>query len=308
MAVIPSSVLVTGATGFIGRALCAVLRERGQAFTALSRRPERAKAALPGVKEAWKWRPKLEPAPLAAIQGAGAVVHLAGESVAGRWTAEKKRAIRDTRVIGTRHLVEAIGEAKSKPGVLVCASAVGYYGDRGEEELTEEAGPGSDFLAEVCTAWEAEARRAEEFGVRVVMLRTGIVLGRGGGALKQMLLPFKLGLGGPLGSGKQWMPWVHLDDLVGIILHAIQHASVSGPVNATAPTPVRNREFTKALARVLHRPAILPAPAFGLKLLLGEFADVLLASQRVLSKRIRESGYTFRHPSLEPALGALLGR
>ncbi len=306
MAMMAAPVLVTGATGFIGRALCTILKERGQPFTALSRRPERAKTLVPGVKEAWRWRPRLEYPPLAAVQGAGAVVHLAGESVAGRWNKEKKRAIRDSRVIGTRHLVAAIGEAKSKPGVLVCASAVGYYGNRGDEELTEEAGPGSDFLAEVCQAWEAEARRAEEHGVRVVMLRNGIVLGRGGGALKQMLLPFKLGLGGPVGSGKQWMPWVHVDDVVGIILHAIQQAPVRGPVNATAPAPVRNREFTQTLARLLHRPALLPAPAFGLKILLGEFADVLLASQRVLPRRIQGAGYTFRHPTLEAALGAIV--
>ncbi len=306
MAATVSPVLVTGGTGFIGQALCTTLRDRGQTFTALARRPERAKAGLAGVKEAWKWRPKMEPAPLAAVQGAGAVVHLAGESVAGRWDALKKRAIRDSRIVGTRHLVEAIGEAKSKPGVLVCASAVGYYGDRGDEELTEEAVAGSDFLADVCQAWEAEARRAEEFGVRVVSLRTGLVLGRGGGALKQMLLPFKLGLGGPLGSGKQWMPWVHLDDVVGIILHAIEQPRVRGPVNATAPTPVRNLEFSKTLARVLHRPAFLPVPAFGLKVLLGEFADVLLASQRVLPKRTQELGYSFRYPDLEAALQATL--
>ena len=298
--------LVTGATGFIGRALCSALKERGQVFTALGRRPERAKAALPGVKDVWRWRPKMEPAPLTALQGAGAVVHLAGESVAGRWNAHKKRAIRDSRVSGTRHLVEAIGEAKSNPGVLICASAVGYYGNRGEEELTEEAAAGKDFLAEVCQAWETEARRAEEFGVRVVMLRSGIVLGLGGGALTQMLLPFKLGLGGPLGNGNQWMPWVHVEDVVGVILHAIEHASVSGPINVAAPTPVRNREFTKTLAQVLHRPAFLPAPAFGLKILLGEFADVLLASQRVLPKRIQELGYSFRYPALEGALRAIL--
>jgi len=301
-----SVVLVTGATGFIGKALCTRLKEQGQVFTALSRRPERAKALLPGVKEAWRWRPRLEPAPQAAIQGAGAIVHLAGESVAGRWNKEKKRIIRDSRVIGTRHLVEAIGEAKSKPSVLVCASAVGYYGNRGDEELTEEAGPGSDFLAEVCQAWEAEARRAEDHGVRVVMLRNGLVLGRGGGALQQMLIPFKLGLGGPVGSGKQWMSWVHIDDVVGIILHAIQQAALRGPVNATAPTPVRNREFTETLADLLRRPALLPAPAFGLKILLGEFADVLLASQRVLPKRIQGAGYGFRYAALEAALGAIV--
>jgi hypothetical protein len=302
-----SVVLVSGATGFLGKVLCSTLKERGQVFTGLSRRPERAKALLPGVKEVWKWRPKLEPTPLAAIPAGGAVVHLAGESVAGRWNAQKKKAIRESRIIGTRHLVEALGEAKSKPSVLVCASAVGFYGDRGDEELTETSGPGSDFLAEVCQAWESEARRAEGLGVRAVMLRTGIVLGRGGGALQQMLLPFKLGLGGPLGNGKQWMPWIHVDDVVGIILHAIQQSSIRGPINVTAPAPVRNREFTKILAGLLRRPALLPAPAFGLKILLGEFADILLASQRALPKRMQEAGYTFRYPDLAAALQAIVG-
>lgn len=301
-------VLVSGATGFIGKALCASLKAQGQTFTAFSRRPEKAKAALPGVKEAYKWRPMLELPPLPAIEGAGAVVHLAGESVAGRWNTLKKRKIKESRLIGTRHLVEALGEAKKRPSVFICASAVGYYGDRGEEELTEDSGPGNDFLAQVCQEWEAEAKRAEALGIRVVSVRTGIVLGLGGGALQQMLLPFKLGLGGPLGNGKQWMPWVHIDDVVGIFLHAIQNENVKGPMNATAPQPVRNREFTKTLAQVLRRPAFLPAPAIGLRLILGEFAQVLLSSQRVLPKRAQASGYTFRHPSLEPALRALLGR
>ncbi len=303
---LPSPVLVTGATGFIGRALCATLKDRGLVFTALGRRPEKTKAALPGVKDVWRWRPRMEPAPLAAIQGAGAVVHLVGESIAGRWNADKKRAIRESRIVGTRHLIEAMGEAKSKPSVLVCASAVGYYGNRGDEELTEEAGPGTDFLAEVCQAWETEARRAEELGVRVVMIRNGIVLGLGGGALAQMLVPFKLGLGGPLGNGNQWMSWVHIEDVVGVILHALERPTVKGPVNVTAPAPVRNREFTKTLAQVLRRPAILPVPAVGLKILVGEFADALLASQRVLPKRIQQSGYSFRHPALEDALRATL--
>ncbi len=306
MAATPTSVLVSGATGFIGRSLCAAIKERGVPFTAFSRRPDRAKSLLSGVKETYRWRPKLEPAPVAAIQGAGALVHLAGETVVGRWNKYRKQDIRDSRVVGTRHLVDAIAEAKSKPGVLVCASAVGYYGSRGEEELTEESGPGSDFLAEVCQAWEAEARRAEEFHVRVVMLRIGMVLGREGGALKQMLIPFKLGLGGPVGNGQQWVPWVSIDDVVGIILHAIEHSSVKGPVNATAPNPVRNREFTKTLGHVLHRPAFLPAPAIGLKLLLGEFADVLLTSQRIIPKQIQETGYKFTHPTLEAALRAIL--
>ncbi len=306
MAAIPTPVLVSGATGFLGKVLCQTLKERGLAFTAFSRRPDRAKTLVPGVKEVYRWRPKLELAPVAAIQSAQAIVHLAGETVAGRWTKDKKKAIRESRIVGTQHLVEAIGDAKSKPGVLVCASAVGYYGNRGEAELTEDSGPGDDFLAELCQAWEAEAKRAEELGVRVVMLRTGVVLGLGGGALQQMLLPFKMGLGGPVGNGQQWMPWVSLDDVIGIILHAIGVTDVKGPVNVTAPNPVRNSEFTKTLGKVLHRPAFLPVPPFVLKVLLGEFADVLLASQRILPTRIQQWGYAFRHPTVEEALRAVL--
>ena len=230
--------------------------------------------------------------------------HLAGESVGeGRWTAAKKQRIRDSRVIGTRRLVEGLAALEQKPRVLVVASAIGYYGSRGDETLDESSAPGDDFLAQVCRDWEAEARAAEKLGIRVVNTRFGIVLGNGG-ALKKMLLPFKLGAGGRLGNGRQWMSWVHVDDVVGILLAAAIDEQYRGPVNTVAPTPVTNREFTRVLASVLHRPAIFPVPAFGLRLVVGEFAEVLLGSQRVLPKAAQRAGYAFHYPELAEALRA----
>ena len=236
-----------------------------------------------------------------------AVFHLAGESVAeGRWTAAQKARIRDSRVVGTRNLVQGIAQVSDRPRVLVSASAVGYYGDRGEEELTESASPGRDFLADVCVAWEKEALAAEKLGVRVVTERTGIVLGAGGGALAKMLTPFKLGAGGPLGNGRQWMPWVHVSDLARLYLHAAEHESIRGPMNAVAPHPVRNSEFTKALGRQLRRPAFMPAPYLGLRLLFGEFAQVLFASQRVVPQVALDTGFTFQYPDIAAALKEIL--
>lgn len=295
-------VAVTGATGFVGTALCAGLAQRGDQVVALSRDPDRARSALPD----------------AAVLGWGggsgtvlpavdAVVHLAGESVGGRWTAAKKRRIRESRVEGTRCLVDAIGRAEPKPAVLVSASAVGYYGNRGEEKLTEASPPAYDFLGQVCQAWEAEARRAEEWGVRVVSLRLGVVLDRGGGAFAQLLTPFRLGIGGPFGNGQQWFPWVHRADVVGLFLYALEKSEAAGPLNVAAPGIVRNGEFARALGKALHRPAFVPLPAFALRLLLGEFGETLLASQHVLPERPQALGYAFRHPQLEPALAAILG-
>jgi uncharacterized protein (TIGR01777 family) len=294
-------VAITGATGFIGRALCAELARRGHQVIALTRDSERARATLPGV-EALDWSGE-QPAVLPPVE---AVVNLAGESVAGRWTAEQKQRIRDSRVEGTRRLVEAINRAEQEPAALVSASAVGYYGDRGEETLTEESPPGAGFLADVCREWEAEAARAETAGTRVTCLRLGIVLDRDGGALEQMLLPFRLGIGGPMGNGQQWMPWVHRADVIGLILFALESTAVTGALNATAPEPARNRDFGRALGRVLHRPALLPAPAFALRLLLGEFAGEILASRRVVPERAQSLGYSFQYPRLEPALRAIL--
>ena len=295
--------LVTGATGFLGRALVARL----QAPRVLSRDPARAKAGLGGV-EAFPWDAERAPPPSEAVEGVDSVFHLAGDPVAeGRWSEEKKARIRDSRVKGTRNLVEAIRAAKARPKVLVGASAVGIYGDCGDQELTEASPQGTDFLAGVCAEWEAEERGAAALGVRVVHLRIGVVLGKGGGALAKMLFPFRMGVGGTLGSGRQWMPWVHAEDVVGLALFAAENAAVSGPMNAVAPGAATNRDFTKALGRVLHRPTLFPVPKFALKAAFGEFADILFASQRVLPRAALDAGYRFRHPEVEGALRDVLG-
>ena len=289
--------LVTGATGFIGRRL---VRELDRPII-LSRRPEEARKIL-GAAEVHAWNPEESPPPAEAFEGVEAIFHLAGDSVAsGRWTAAKKARIRASRVQGTANLVEGIRNLKSRPRVLVSASAVGYYGSRGDEVLEETSAPGSDFLAGVSVAWEAEAGRARELGLRVVTVRNGMVLGAGGGALARMLLPFKLGLGGRLGDGRHWVPWVHLDDVVGLMLDAAK-SEINGAMNAVAPEPVTNQEFTRTLARVLHRPAIFPVPRLALDILFGELSSLLLASQRVVPRVAEKSGYKFRFTSLEEAL------
>lgn len=295
--------LVTGATGFIGRHLVAQIAEP----VVLSRDPSHAREVL-GDVEVHRWAPEAGPPPAEAFGGVEAVFHLAGEPVAqGRWTAAKKHRIRESRVAGTSRLVERLASLDRRPRVLVSASAVGYYGSRGDELLDEAAAAGDDFLAEVCRAWEAASAPARSLGLRVVNPRIGIVLGADGGALAKMLLPFKLGLGGRLASGNQWMPWIHVDDLVGLLVHAVRHDQIDGPLNAVAPAPVTNRRFTSTLAAVLRRPAVLPAPALGLRLVLGQFAEVLLASQRVEPGLAQRTGYAFRYPELKPALEALVG-
>lgn len=297
-------ILVTGATGFVGRAAVTHLIGRGATVVALSREPDRARRLVPSLSEVFPWSMG-EGVPPEALSGVQGVVHLAGESVAGRWTKAKMDAIHTTRSLGTRELVEAMSRMVSKPRVFVCASAVGYYGDRSDDVLTEESEPGDDFLARVCRDWEAEAVAAEELGIRTVRLRTGIVLGPAGGALKTLLLPACLGLGGPLGSGRQWWSWIHIDDLVHLVAHAL-HTDVSGALNATAPQPVRQREFARTLGRMLKRPAFLPAPALALKALLGGFSIELLGSKRVLPTRTRASGFEFQFPNLKDALTDLL--
>ena len=296
--------LVTGATGFVGPRLLRLLDRP----VVVTRNPDRARAVVGHLAERiLRWDPLEGPPPAEAFDGVEAVLHLAGESVAeGRWTAAQKNRIRDSRVVGTRHLVQGIAQAARKPAVLVSASAVGYYGDRGDEELTESARPADDFLAQVCVAWEQEALAAEKAGVRVVTARTGIVLGAGGGALAKMLTPFKLGGGGPLGNGRQWMPWIHVADLARLYVHAAETTGIRGPMNAVAPNPVRNLEFTKALGRALHRPAFIPAPYFGLRLLFGEFAQVLFASQRVIPRVALDTGFTFQYPEIAAALREIL--
>lgn len=293
--------LLTGATGFIGRRLL----QRLENAVVLTRSPERFGTPRPGV-EVFAWDPMSEPPPEAALRGVEVVFHLAGEPVAeGRWTAKKKARIRDSRRVGTANLVRGLAACAERPRVLVSASAIGYYGDRGDEILDETAAPGDDFLAEVCRLWELAAGEARRLGVRVVNPRIGIVLGAEGGALKKMLLPFKLGLGGRLSGGRQWMSWVHVDDLVGLLLHAAT-ADIDGPMNAVAPHPVTNREFTRELAAAVHRPAILPAPGPMLKLAVGQFAEVLLASQRVVPQVALGSGYEFQFADLAPALRAIV--
>ncbi|OLD76092.1 MAG: TIGR01777 family protein [Candidatus Rokubacteria bacterium 13_1_20CM_4_70_14] len=301
------TVAVTGASGLVGSALVTGLTSAGHRVVRVVRG---AGAASVAGQRLARWDPEsgaLEPSALA---GADAVVHLAGESVAGgRWTEAKKRRIRSSRVDVTRRLAEALPRLERPPRLLVSASAVGYYGDRGSEILREDSAPGPGFLAEVCREWEAATDPAARAGIRVVRLRIGMVLSRRGGALGAMLTPFRLGAGGPVGSGVQWVSWIAIDDLVGAILHALATESLAGPVNAVAPEPVTNRELARTLGRVLRRPALLPLPAVAARLLFGQMADeLLLASARVEPARLRATGFTFRHARLEDALRHELGR
>ena len=298
-------ILITGATGFIGQQLCRRLAGRGDEIVVLSRNPDRARAQLPGIAGAFAWSATDGPPPGEAVGDLDAVVHLAGTTVVGRWNAAHRRSIHDSRVDGTRNLVAALAMAPTPPRLMVSASAIGYYGERGDDPLDEESEPGDDFLARVCKGWEHEARLAESLGTHVIRLRFGIVLGDDGGALDKMLLPAKLGLGGPLGSGRQWWSWVHIDDVLGLIEHGLEQ-DMSVVLNATSPAPTRQRDFARTLGRTLHRPAFLPAPAFALRLLLGGFANELLGSKRVLPESTLASGYHFRHPELGPALTDLL--
>jgi uncharacterized protein len=300
-------VTITGATGRIGAAVVRELKSRGDDVTVLSRDPARARAAL-GDVEAVEWDPGAEAAPVAALAGRDAVLHLAGEDVAQRWTSSAKARIRDSREVGTRHLVAGLEAASPRPSALVAASAVGYYGPRGDEPVDEDTGPGGDFLAQVCVAWERSALRAsEELGVRVVRVRTGVVLDREGGALSKMLPFFRLGAGGPVAGGRQWLAWVHRDDIVGIYLAALDGgAAWTGAVNATAPTPVTNRDFSHALGRALHRPAVAPVPGFAVRALYGDMAEMVTTGQRALPRRTLELGYEFRFPELDEALRAAL--
>jgi hypothetical protein len=300
-------VTLTGATGLIGSTLVAALVGDGAEVTVLSRDPERATARL-GVP-AVGWDPLSEAAPKQALEGRDAVVHLAGENVAQRWSASAKRAIRESRTIGTRHLVEGLSACASgdgRPAVLVSASAIGYYGPHGEEPLDEEAPPGGDFLAQVCVAWETQARAAQQLGMRAVQVRTGVVLDPRGGALAKMLPPFRMGVGGPVAGGRQYVSWIHVDDLVGMIRVAVSDERWLGPVNGTAPEPVTNRELAHALGRALHRPALLPVPGAALGVLYGEMAQIVTTGARVLPAKPLMLGYEFHHPHLDEALAAAL--
>ena len=296
------NIAITGASGLIGRRLLKTLAAEGHALHALSRR---AGTNLPPGVRISVWDPLEGEPPAEALREADAVIHLAGENVAQRWTAEAKRRIRDSRVAGTRNLVHALAKLERKPGVLACASAVGYYGSRGDEMLTEASAPGAGFLPDVCVAWEREAQAAEALGIRVVRVRTGVALDARGGAMKKLLPAFRMGAGGRLGNGRQWMPWIHLDDLAALFAFVLENP-IAGPVNAVAPQPVTNAEFTRELARTLHRPALFPVPGLALRLLLGEMSEVLLASQRVAPQAAQAAGFRFKFPELGGALGDLL--
>jgi len=301
-------IVITGATGFIGRRLIRRVLDEGQGHqvVAFSRDAARARTRLPPEVQVLQWEPVVGPPPAGALDGAQAVFHLAGESVGQRWTDTVKARMRESRILSTRNLVAGIGGARERPQVLVSGSAVGFYGSRGDEILEEGSSMGTGFLAELCRDWESEAARAKDAGVRVVESRTGIVLGPRGGALTRMLPPFKMFVGGPLGDGRQWMSWIHIDDLVGAFLHAVKTAGLEGPVNATAPTPVTNADFSRILGRVLYRPSALPMPGVVLRGILGEFAEVLLEGQRVLPRKLEAGGFRFRFPDLETALRDIL--
>jgi uncharacterized protein (TIGR01777 family) len=294
-------IVVAGGTGFLGAPLVRRLRAEGHFVSVLTRRPRR-----PERPHEVAWNPAEVEGPwTAAIQSADAVINLAGESIAdGRWTAARKAALRDSRVTATRAIVTAMTRGPRVPATLLNASAVGIYGPHGDEAVTEGTAPGSDFLSSLGIAWEAEAMAAAD-RTRVVLLRTGIALDHGGGALRQMATPFYFMAGGPLGSGSQYISWIHRDDWTGMVSWALATPAVSGPLNVTAPNPVTNAEFARTLGRVLRRPALIPAPAFALRLLLGEMADAILTGQRVLPAKALSLGFQFQHPELEPALRAI---
>ena len=290
-------ILITGASGLIGQALQKSFTEKGYEMLLASRKdPTDDKHIKWSIEDGFADPDKLE--------GVDVVVHLAGENVSGlRWTDEKKKAIRDSRVLGTRNVVDAISKLKAKPKTFIASSAIGFYGERGDEEVTESSAAGHNFLAGVSKEWEAESRRAEDAGIRTVLLRTGIVLSKDGGALGTMLMPFKLGVGGVVGSGKQWMSWISLDDEIAIINFAIENENIRGAVNAVAPNPVTNQEFTKTLGEVLYRPTFLPLPEFAVSMVFGEMGDaLLLASTRVLPKRLEDAGFEFKYADLKSAL------
>jgi len=304
----PKRVVVTGATGLIGKALVAALVARGDAAVVLSRRPDEARTLVPGAAAYLPWRPDDLAALADALDGADAVVNLGAVSLfARRWSSAFKREIRESRVQGTRSIVAAMGRASRPPGVLVNAAAVGIYGPRGSELVDEGSALGDDFLAGVCISWEAEARQAEQHGARVALLRSGVVLDAHEGALKMLMLPFRMGVGGPVLPGSQWMSWVHRDDEVGLILHALDTASVSGPLNAVAPFPQMNFELAKTLGETLGRPSWLPVPGFAVRLAVGEVADTVTTGQYVVPRKAIGSGYAFRFPSAAAALADLLG-
>jgi len=292
-------ILITGASGLIGKALQKSFKEKGYEMLLASRREAEDEKHIQ-----WNADTGFADEDLSKLEGLDAVIHLAGEGIAGlRWTDEKKKAIRDSRVHGTRTMIEAFSKVKSRPKTFISASAIGFYGDRDDEELSETSSVGDTFLAETSREWEAESRRAEDLGIRTVILRNGIVLSKDGGALATMMTPFKFGVGGVIGSGKQWMSWISLDDVVAVVNFALENENLRGAVNVSSPNPVTNEEFTKTLGSVLYRPTILPLPEFAVHMLMGEMGDALLLdSTRVIPKRLLDAGFQFKFPDLEKAL------
>ena len=301
-------VLVTGASGFLGSGVCDALLARGDEVVGLTRDSDRARGANPTVT--WhSWNPTVERPPPSALEGVDGVVNLIGESLDQRWTDAAKQRIRESRERATKNLVDALSATDPRPRALVSQSAVGYYGDRGDAIVDESVGPGTSFDSEVCVAWEAAAHAAEEVDVRVAVTRSGLVLGPDSGLLKQLLLPFKLGLGGPIAGGAQYMSWIHIQDEVDLLLWALDTDTASGTYNATSPNPVTNREFSKTLGRVLGRPAVVPIPKLALQARFGEeLGEIATGGQRVVPRRALDAGFEFRHPELEPALRDLLQR
>lgn len=303
-------VLITGATGTIGVAVADALRERGDGVVALSRDPERGERVLGAGVEVHPWpEPTAAPPPAEALEGVGGVIHLLGEPLAQRWTDDAKERIRTSRLLGTRMLVNGLAAMPegAGPRVLISQSATGYYGPRDDTPLDEQAAAGHDFLADLVVGWEREAAAAAP-RMRVAMTRTGVVLSPSGGALAKMLPFFRLGIGGPVAGGRQYVPWIHLDDVVGALLYALDHEAASGPINLTAPNPVTNAELSHALGHALSRPAVLPVPAMAINLLYGEMAELVTTGQRVIPARLRELGYGFRHSEVEPALRDVLAK
>jgi uncharacterized protein (TIGR01777 family) len=297
------NVTLTGASGFLGNRLIGRLLKAGHRVHVLGRKRSNS---LPSSVSFSAWDALIAPPPTESLADADAVIHLVGEPVAQRWNASVKWRIMESRRLGTKHLVQALAHTARKPSVLVSASATGYYGDRGEETLIESSDPGMGFLPEVCIEWERNALSAVPLGIRVVTVRIGLVLGKEGGALAQMLTPFKLGVGGRLGSGQQWMSWIHVDDLIDLFLFAMEHGGIGGAVNGVSTAPVRNADFTASLAKAVNRPAIFPVPLFGLKMMFGEMAEIVLSSQRVLPKAAQDAGFEFQYRDLDGALADVL--
>lgn len=296
-------VLVTGATGFVGQRVVKQLLEAGDDVVVLTRNVAKGALNLGTKCKFYTWSDTTTPPPMEAFLGVEGVINLLGEGIADkRWNEEQKKKIHDSRIMSTQRIVEAIKAMPVKPKALISASAIGIYGDRGNEELSEDASTGNDYLASLCKEWEAEAYKAKEFGVRVAVLRTGVVLGKNGGALKKMLPIFKLGAGGPVGSGKQYMSWIHVEDLAQMYVVALKNPSYEGPYNGTALNPATNKEFTQTLGKALHRPAFAPVPGFALKLVFGEMASVLLEGQKVIPSKFKASKFRYRYPSLEMAI------